>query len=94
MLVLPLLDSLEPELFLPGSVPAKAARDFSVAGCHFLGANIIVTGGEKMETNPRDSYMFSYCGYDLPISSERVADAFASLPEQEQSMRTKLTARR
>lgn len=35
---------------------------------------------------PSDSYVFSYCGYDLPISSERVADAFASLPEQEQSI--------
>ena len=33
-----------------------------------------------------DSYVFSCCGYDLPISSERVADAFASLPEQEQSI--------
>ena len=30
--------------------------------------------------------MFSCCGYDLPISSERVADAFAGLPEQEQSI--------
>ena len=29
-----------------------------------------------------DSYVFSYCGYDLPISSEQVADAFAGLPEQ------------
>ena len=35
---------------------------------------------------PSDSYVFSYCGYDLPISNERVADAFASLPEQEQSI--------
>lgn len=35
---------------------------------------------------PSDSYVFSYCGYNLPISSERVADAFASLPEQEQSI--------
>ena len=35
---------------------------------------------------PSDSYVFSYCGYDLPISSEQVADAFASLPEQEQSI--------
>ena len=33
-----------------------------------------------------DSYVFSYCGYNLPISSERVADAFAGLPEQEQSI--------
>ena len=30
---------------------------------------------------PSDSYVFSYCGYNLPISSERVANAFASLPE-------------
>lgn len=35
---------------------------------------------------PSDSYVFSYCGYNLLISSERVADAFASLPEQEQSI--------
>ena len=35
---------------------------------------------------PSDSYVFLYCGYDLPIRSERVADAFASLPEQEQSI--------
>ena len=35
---------------------------------------------------PSDSYVFSYCGYDLPIRSERIADAFASLPEQEQSI--------
>ncbi len=35
---------------------------------------------------PSDSYVFSYCGYDLPIRNERVADAFASLPEQEQSI--------
>ena len=35
---------------------------------------------------PSDSYVFSCCGYDLPISSERVADAFAGLPEQEQSI--------
>ena len=35
---------------------------------------------------PSDSYVFSYCGYNLPISSERVANAFASLPEQEQNI--------
>ena len=35
---------------------------------------------------PSDSYVFSYCGCDLPISNERGADAFASLPEQEQSI--------
>lgn len=35
---------------------------------------------------PSDSYVFSYCGYDLPISSERVADAFSGLPEQERSI--------
>ena len=34
---------------------------------------------------PINSYVFSYCGCDLPISSERIADAFASLSEQEQS---------
>ena len=38
------------------------------------------------DSYPSDSYVFSYCGYDLPISSERVADAFAGLPEQEQSI--------
>ena len=40
----------------------------------------------SVDDHPSDSYMFSYCGYDLPISSERIADAFASLPEQEQSI--------
>ena len=35
---------------------------------------------------PSDSYVFSYCGYDLPIRSQQVADAFAGLPEQEQSI--------
>ena len=38
------------------------------------------------DSYPSDSYVFSYCGYDLPISSERVAGAFASLPEQEQNI--------
>lgn len=40
----------------------------------------------SMDSYPSDSYVFSYCGYDLPISSERVADAFAGLSEQEQSI--------
>ena len=35
---------------------------------------------------PSDSYVFSYCGYNLPISREQVADAFAGLSEQEQSI--------
>ena len=35
---------------------------------------------------PSDSYVFSYCGCDLPIRSERIADAFSGLPEQEQSI--------
>ena len=35
---------------------------------------------------PSDSYVFSYCGCDLPISNERVTDAFAGLPEREQSI--------
>ena len=35
---------------------------------------------------PSGSYVFSYCGCDLPIRSQQVADAFASLPEQEQSI--------
>ena len=38
------------------------------------------------DSYPSDSYVFSYCGYDLPISSERVSDAFAGLSEQEQSI--------
>ncbi|MCI9001492.1 MAG: sigma-70 family RNA polymerase sigma factor [Oscillibacter sp.] len=35
---------------------------------------------------PSDSYVFSYCGYDLPIRSQQGANAFADLPEQEQSI--------
>ena len=35
---------------------------------------------------PSDSYVFSSHGYDLLIDNELVADAFASLPEQEQSL--------
>ena len=35
---------------------------------------------------PSDSYVFSYYGYDLPIRSQQVADAFAGLPEQAQSI--------
>ncbi len=35
---------------------------------------------------PSDRYVFSYCGYNLPIRSQQVADAFASLPDQEQSI--------
>ena len=38
------------------------------------------------DSYPSDSYVFSYCGCDLPIRSQQVADAFASLPEQEQSI--------
>ena len=40
----------------------------------------------SMDSYPSESYVFSCCGYDLPISSEQVADAFASLSEQEQSI--------
>ena len=40
----------------------------------------------SVDDYPSDSYVFSYCGYDLPISSERIADAFAGLSEQEQSI--------
>ena len=36
----------------------------------------------SVDCYPSDSYVFSYCGYDLPISSERVADAFAGLSER------------
>ena len=35
---------------------------------------------------PSDSYVFSSHGYDLLIDNELVADAFASLPEQEQGI--------
>ena len=35
---------------------------------------------------PSDSYVFSSHGYDLHIDNELVAEAFASLPEQEQSI--------
>ena len=38
------------------------------------------------DSYPSDSYVFSYCGCDLPIRSQQVADAFAGLPEQEQSI--------
>ena len=32
---------------------------------------------------PSDSYVISSYGYDLPIDNELVAEAFASLPQQE-----------
>lgn len=35
---------------------------------------------------PSDSYVFSSHGYDLLIDNELVAEAFASLPHQEQSI--------
>ena len=35
---------------------------------------------------PSDSYVFLYCGCNLPIRSQQVTDAFAGLPEQEQSI--------
>lgn len=35
---------------------------------------------------PSDSYTFSARGYDLHIDNELVAEAFASLPETEQSI--------
>lgn len=35
---------------------------------------------------PSDSYIFSSHGYDLLIDNELVAEAFASLPEQDQSI--------
>ena len=35
---------------------------------------------------PSDSYIFSSHGYDLHINNELVADAFAALTEQEQSI--------
>lgn len=44
---------------------------------------------DKLSTTdhyPSDSYIFSSHGYDLQIDNELVAEAFASLPEQEQSI--------
>jgi DNA-directed RNA polymerase specialized sigma24 family protein len=38
----------------------------------------------SVDSYPSDSYVFSYCGCNLPIRSQQVADAFAGLPEQEQ----------
>ena len=35
---------------------------------------------------PSDSYVFSSHGYDLLIDNELVAEAFASMPQQEQSI--------
>ena len=35
---------------------------------------------------PSDSFVFSSHGYDLHIDNELVADAFANLPQQEQSI--------
>ena len=35
---------------------------------------------------PSDSFLFTAYGYDLHIDNELVADAFANLPEQEQSI--------
>lgn len=40
----------------------------------------------SVDDYPSDSYVFSYGGCDLTIRSDLVADAFASLPEQEQSI--------
>ena len=42
--------------------------------------------GKYHSPSPSDSYVFSYCGYNLPIRSHQVADAFSGLPEQEQSI--------
>ena len=39
-----------------------------------------------MDEYPSDSVVFSAFGYDLHIRDELVADAFASLPEREQSI--------
>ena len=39
-----------------------------------------------LDRYPSDSYVFSSHGYDLLINNELVAEAFASLPEQEQSI--------
>ena len=39
-----------------------------------------------LDEYPSDSFVFSAFGYDLHIRDELVADAFASLPEQEQGI--------
>ena len=39
-----------------------------------------------LDEYPSDSYVFSSHGYDLRIDNELVAEAFASLPEQEQQI--------
>ena len=39
-----------------------------------------------LDEYPSDSFIFSAFGYDLHIRDELVADAFASLPEREQSI--------
>ena len=39
-----------------------------------------------LDEYPSDSFTFSAFGYDLHIRDELVADAFASLPEQEQGI--------
>ena len=38
------------------------------------------------DSYPGDSYVFSYCVSNQLIRSERIADVFAGLPEQEQSI--------
>ena len=44
------------------------------------------TSSPRVDHYPSDSYVFSSHGYDLRIDNELVAEAFASLPEQEQSI--------
>ena len=39
-----------------------------------------------VEQYPSDSFIFSSHGYDLHINNELVAEAFASLPQDEQSI--------
>ena len=39
-----------------------------------------------LDKYPSDSFVFSSHGYDLHIDNELMAEAFASLPEQEQSI--------
>ena len=39
-----------------------------------------------LDEYPSDSFVFSAFGYDLHIRDELVAEAFASLPEQEQQI--------
>ena len=46
-----------------------------------------------VEQYPSDSFIFSSHGYDLHINNELVAEAFASLPQDEQSILIRMIVR-